>query len=92
MTTHSDPGIRVYNSTAELSPGLHGIQCGPGGMRTEGENAVVIQHNGSNMLIYCMLKPPNYQDQREFRAAWHIPDAVVQMVSSPDLAATCRIF
>jgi len=56
LLLHSDTGPRVYNSTAELPPVLRqmGIECGPGGLATKGENAFVIQSGAPNMLVYCV--------------------------------------
>jgi hypothetical protein len=61
LVLHSDAGRRVYNSTAELPPVLRGmsIACGPGGIMTQGENAVVFNFDGPNMLIYCVSEAFN---------------------------------
>jgi len=56
LLLHSDAGRRVYDSTAELPPVLRtmGIDCGPGGIATEGENGMLFELHGTDMLIYCV--------------------------------------
>lgn len=56
LTLHSDTTPRVYNSTAELPPVLRGmsIACGPGGIATNGEDAVVFTSAGADMFVYCV--------------------------------------
>jgi hypothetical protein len=61
LLLHSDKGRRVYNSTAELPPLLRGmsIECGRGGIATEGENAVRFDFDGPDMFIYCISEAIN---------------------------------
>lgn len=69
LALHSDAGRRVYNSTAELPPALQGMSCGPGGFETIGENGVVLEFNGVDMLIYCMSEVCDPTALREWGGA-----------------------
>jgi len=71
LRLHSDAGHRVYNSTAELPPILRsmGINCGPGGLATSGEDAIVFESKGPNMLIYCMSERLDPEDMAQWGGA-----------------------
>jgi hypothetical protein len=53
---HSDDRPRVYNSTAELPRVLQRISCGPGGLATNGPNAIVIQNRIPDVYMYCVTE------------------------------------
>ena len=55
-TLHSDERPRVYNSTTELPPVLRGIACGPGGLATNGPNAIVIENRVPDLYVYCVTE------------------------------------
>ncbi len=55
-TLHSDDKPRVYNSTAELPPSLSGIECGKGGLATNGPNAIVIKNRVADAYVYCVTE------------------------------------
>lgn len=71
LRLHSDAGQRVYNSTAELPPILRsmGINCGPGGLATSGEDAVVFDSSGRDMLIYCISEHFDAADMKQWGGA-----------------------
>lgn len=55
-TLHSDEQPRVYNNTGELPPILRGIECGPGGLATNGPNAIVFENKMQDVFVYCMAE------------------------------------
>jgi hypothetical protein len=70
-TLHSDPLPRTYNSTSGLPPVLRtmDIEVGPGGLHTNGENAIVSEQRSRDLFLYCATEHFNVHTMQRFGGA-----------------------
>jgi hypothetical protein len=85
-TLHSDDRPRVYNSKAELPPVLQGLSCGPGGLATNGANAIVIENRVQDMYVYCVTAEFDPRVMRTFGGACVRIEQPVEFFAAVNLA------